>query len=492
MLRRSTSSIGIETLSGLDHGIRKAVSLHGLHQFRALGLAQRQQSESTPDLRKLVERRALGTISEIHGRTHGAAPSSALADDATSEGVPTMATRKNLALICFLAVIDGMDIQLLPASFKALESDLGLTPTNLALLAVCQGYAMCISGPFWGAVADSGFPRKWLLAMGSAMWGTLTLMLALCNSFHFMVVLRTLNGIALGLLIPVIQSLIAEISSKSEMGFSFGCIDFCHMAIGQAVALVVISSTAGETIWGLPGWRIAFIVVAGMSIIVSIPILVCIEEKPRPFRFEGFGVLTEARKFFGYMRTPTFLVLVSQGVFGTIPGSAMAFTNMYFQYIGVGGSLAGLITAFKIIGTGIGAVLGGLIGDILALRSPLHGRAMCAQASTLLSIPIAASVFLLVPPEPSMWTVHAGLLFLLGIVHWCSAGCNRPILVEMVEPDSIGSVVAWQRPGMVLPMPSLERGDMRSFKLLDMSRDEELHRAHERIHPRPGWRCGLV
>jgi len=356
----------------------------------------------------------------------------------------SISSRKSLGLICLLAVIDGMDIQLLPASFKALESDLGLRPTNLALLAVCQGYAMCISGPFWGSIADSGFPRKWLLAAGSVLWGTLTLALALVETFHFMVLLRTLNGVALGLLTPVIQSIIAEMSAKNEMGFNFGCIDFCHMAIGQALALVVVSSFAGQEIYGVAGWRVAFACVAVMSILVAIPIVVCIDEKPRPWRPESVGVLNEAKKFFGYMRMPSFLVLVGQGVFGTIPASAMAFTTMYFQYIGISGSLAGLVTAFKIVGTGIGSVLGGIIGDYLAIHSPMHGRALTAQFSVLVSIPIAAAVFLLVPAEASMWTVHAGLLFLLGLVHWSSSGCNKPILVELVELDSIGSVVAWQ------------------------------------------------
>eukprot|EP00429_Kryptoperidinium_foliaceum_P047408 CAMPEP_0176121490 /NCGR_PEP_ID=MMETSP0120_2-20121206/61154_1 /TAXON_ID=160619 /ORGANISM="Kryptoperidinium foliaceum, Strain CCMP 1326" /LENGTH=539 /DNA_ID=CAMNT_0017456041 /DNA_START=119 /DNA_END=1736 /DNA_ORIENTATION=+ len=431
-LRRSASRIGIDSVAAVDNGsIRKSASLSGVHQFSSLADMQRrrQLSESTPDLRRLVGRQAVRF---------------ACPEPAAEASAPCPSNRKSLALICLLSVIDGMDIQLLPASFKALEADLGLRPTNLALLAVCQGYAMCISGPFWGSIADSGFPRKYLLAAGSVMWGLLTLALALVETFHFMVMLRTLNGVALGLLTPVIQSIIAEMSAKTEMGFSFGCIDFCHMAIGQALALVVVSSFAGQEIMGVAGWRVAFAGVAVMSILVAIPIVVCIDEKPRPWRPQSIGLLNEAKKFFTYMRMPSFLVLVSQGMFGTIPGSAMAFTTMYFQYIGVSGSLAGLVTAFKIVGTGIGSVLGGIIGDNLAMRSPMYGRALTAQFSVLMCIPIASAVFLLVPAEASMWTVHAGLLFLLGLLHWCSSGCNKPILVELVEPDSIGSVVAWQ------------------------------------------------
>lgn len=441
MLRRSSSGLGTGSLTGFDGGIRKSASLHGIHEFAPLGLRRRPLSESTPNLCGMWDQRALQPIPEVL-QTQTQAQAQPQPQPQSQPATP--GSRKSLALICLLAMIDGMDIQLLPASFKALEADLGLRPTNLALLAVCQGYAMCISGPFWGSIADSGFPRKWLLASGSALWGTLTLLLALCTTFHAMVVLRTLNGVALGLLTPVIQSYIAEMSAKSEIGFSFGCIDFCHMAIGQALALVVISSFAGREIMGVAGWRIAFIAVAVASIIMAVPIVLCIEEKPRQWRPERVGLINEARKFLNYMKKPTFLVLVIQGVFGTIPSSAMAFTTMYFQYIGISGSLAGTVTAFKIIGTGIGSVLGGMIGDKLALRSPMHGRALTAQLSVLLSIPISAAVFLLVPADGSLWPVHAGLLFLLGLVHWCSSGCNRPILIELVASDSIGSVVAWQ------------------------------------------------
>jgi len=437
MLRRSASGIDVGSLTGFDGGgggLRRSTSYDAGTLGSVPSLLPRQRSETTPDLRALLKDSGLYSIPEF-------AAAAAVTQQPTC-CKPTCC-KKSMVLICFLSVIDGMDIQLLPASFKALESDLGLRPTHLALLAVCQGYAMCISGPFWGSVADSGFPRKWLLAAGSFMWGTLTLLLALVDSFHVMMLLRTLNGVALGLLTPVIQSFIAELSSKSEIGFNFGCIDFCHMAIGQALSLVTISFIAERTVFGMAGWRFAFIIVALMSIAMSVPIVLCLEEEPRQWRPEGVGLRSEFKKFLRYLKMPTFLVLVGQGIFGTIPSSAMAFTTMYFQYIGVG-SLSGLVAAFKIIGTGIGSVLGGLIGDRLAIISPMHGRALTAQMSVALSIPIAASVFLLVPPREDLWPVHAGMLFLLGLVHWCSSSCNRPVLVELVAPDCIGSVVAWQ------------------------------------------------
>jgi len=429
MLRRSSSGVGISGLTGFDSGIKKSASLHGIHQFEPLGLRRRVLSESTPDLRGLPSS-SLQPIPEL--------------GSSAAASAPPVDNRKSLTLICLLAVIDGMDIQLLPASFKALEQDLGLRPTNLALLAVCQGYAMCISGPMWGSIADSGFPRKWLLALGSALWGTLTLLLAVTTDFQMMVVLRTLNGVALGLLTPVIQSFIAENSPPSEMGFNFGIIDFCHMAIGQTLALVAVSAAAGQQIMGFAGWRVAFAAVAVMSIVMAVPLVMCIDEQPRPWRPESISMTSELWKFLSFMRKPTFLALLAQGIFGTIPTAAMSFTTMYFAYIGVSGSLAGLVTSFKIIGTGIGAVLGGAIGDAMAVRSPLYGRTLTAQLSVLLSIPTGAAVFLLVPAVADLWPVHAGLFFLLGLVHWTSTACNRPMLVEIVESDSIGSVVAWQ------------------------------------------------
>jgi len=350
--------------------------------------------------------------------------------------------RKTLALICLLSLVDGMDIQLLPASFKALEVDLGLRPTNLALLAVCQGYAMCISGPFWASLADHGCSRKWLLVLGCAAWGFLTFLLAIVDSFQAMVILRTLNGCALGLLQPVIQSFLADLCQKSDLGLSFGLVDFCHTALGQTAALVSISFVADLEICGMAGWRFAFISVAFFSIGMAVPLALCIEEQSREWRPDGVGLLGEFRKFFQYMQNPSFLVLLSQGIFGTIPSSALAFTPMYFQYMGIG-SMSGLLTSFKIVGSGIGSICGGYLGDRMCEWSPGHGRIFIAQSSVLFSIPAALSIFLFVPQQPELWPLYAGLLFSLGLLHWCSAGCNRPILMELVPPDSIASVVAW-------------------------------------------------
>merc|ERR1719181_1840012 len=112
-----------------------------------------------------------------------------------------------LLAACF---IDGADMQLLPASLKALETDLGFQPVSLGKLAMIQ--ALCQAGlaPFWGSLADKGtFSKKSLLAFAVSTWGICTMMISTVSNFNAMVVLRALIGCCLACILPISQVCIA-------------------------------------------------------------------------------------------------------------------------------------------------------------------------------------------------------------------------------------------------------------------------------------------
>jgi len=43
-----------------------------------------------------------------------------------------------MCALCAISAIKGADLQMLPASFRAMEADLYLTPYDLGILALCQ------------------------------------------------------------------------------------------------------------------------------------------------------------------------------------------------------------------------------------------------------------------------------------------------------------------------------------------------------------------
>jgi len=351
-----------------------------------------------------------------------------------------------ILLMVAVAILDGADLQLLPASFRALETDLGLDLRHLSALSMAQGISIGISGPFWGNLADSGVSRKNLIFSGMVVWGLATTALASASDFRSLLMLRVINGCALGLLGPVVQSLIADVSPKADRGFNFGCIEFGNRALGQVVSIILTARLSNQHIFGISGWRVAHYTVALFSLILAPGILLLLHEPHRQMRLEQIGVTRELNNFATYCKIPTFRIIALQGFFGTIPGAAFAFGVLYLQYAGLPDGKAGLCFAMFPVGCGISCVIGGLLGDTLARRWPHHGRIITAQISLVLQIPVIIAIFLLVPPKPQSANLYIALFLALGLLSlWPLTGCNKPILLELIADNRQASIMSWEK-----------------------------------------------
>lgn len=350
----------------------------------------------------------------------------------------------SFVFLMFGGMIEGMDVQLLPGSFHALEKDLSLTPTMLATLSVCQGLTQAFSGPLWGALADGGVERRRLLATGTLCWGVLTMGLAMVNNFHQMVVLRVLNGVALGMLSPVSQSLIADMAPADGAGRLFGMAEFSK-DFGMSMSALCTTSFASRTYYGVHGWRLAFAFVALLSLVNAYLTATFMKEYRRP-RSQAAPALTTVsvfaglRNIVGFWKIQSFKLLVAQGIFGCIPWAALSFSTLYFQSAGITDVGAATLSTAFMVSAAFGHLLGGFVGDRFAALSPLHGRPLTAQISVFAGIPVVYYAF-------SGNLTYEGIFILLvtlGLTaKWVAAGVTCPILAEIVGEQHRGSIMAW-------------------------------------------------
>jgi len=356
-----------------------------------------------------------------------------------------------LYAVCF---VDGADVQLLPASFRALEASLGFAPTDLGGLALAQAMTMAISAPFWGALCDGGVPAKWLLTAGVTAWGFLTIVLSTVYGYWGMLVLRAFIGVALGSLLPITQAVIAGFVGPLERGEFFGRAGAAQCA-GQVVSQLITTSMSnqkyeilpGEAIWG---WRIAFFGVGAVSLVLSFVLASYMEEVPRRAT-ENAKSMDSIADFFGhmfergavYMNKWTFRIIVFQGLFGSIPWSAMNFNVMYLQYVGFSDYLAATLAVFFLAAQGFGNILGGYVGDILENWMKYHGRPLTAQITVFSGIPLVAITFLLLPKSNHYFWLYGSLLFLMGLMaSWALAGVKRPMLSQIINRRDWASILA--------------------------------------------------
>merc|ERR1719161_136687 len=112
---------------------------------------------------------------------------------------------------------------------------------------------------------------------------------------------------------------------------------------------------------------------------------------------------------------------------------------MFFQLGGWSGIHAGVLTGLGFGVLGFGSALGGVVGDRLEQWWPYHGRVLCAQVSTAISIP---GVLLVFRTEASVLSLlSAGFVFFL-CGFWSNCGLKRPLLADLVAPSDQGWALA--------------------------------------------------
>eukprot|EP00931_Biecheleriopsis_adriatica_P027297 TRINITY_DN16447_c0_g1_i1.p1 TRINITY_DN16447_c0_g1~~TRINITY_DN16447_c0_g1_i1.p1 ORF type:complete len:465 (+),score=81.60 TRINITY_DN16447_c0_g1_i1:157-1551(+) len=342
-------------------------------------------------------------------------------------------------LLCAVFFVEGADVALLPASYRALETDIGLTPSGLALMAMCQAVVQSASAPVWGVLVDSGTSGKRILVLGSLCWGILTLLLAGATSLTTMVMLRLLNGLALATLTPVSQAIVADITAPAQRGSIFGLTGFTRM-LGMALASLLTTSMSQQVLLGYRGWRVAFAIVAILSLLLGLALQIAMKDHRRPAT--EVSLTRELAAFGSYFRTATFMYLVLQGCFGSVPWSVQSFMTMFFQYCGISDYNAGLLLLFFNFSSALGNLLGGIVGDQLAKINKYRGRAYTAQLSVLLGM-VTFWAIMRMPRNPGSTHLFGFLLLAFGLTAtWCSAGCNKPAMIEVVPPSGCGKVSA--------------------------------------------------
>lgn len=79
---------------------------------------------------------------------------------------------------------------------------------------------------------------------------------------------RALNGIGLAMVVPAIQSLVADSTEEHERGVAFGWLQMTGN-IGSILGGLFSVLIAGGSVLGYPGWRISFHLVALISFVVA-------------------------------------------------------------------------------------------------------------------------------------------------------------------------------------------------------------------------------
>ncbi|KAM5577316.1 hypothetical protein ABKV19_007923 [Rosa sericea] len=356
-----------------------------------------------------------------------------------------------LVLVNLASIMQRADESLLPGVYKEVGASLHTDPTGLGSLTLFRSIVQSSCYPL-AAYLAMRHNRAHVIALGAFLWAAATFLVGFSSTFLQVAISRGLNGVGLAIVIPAIQSLVADSTDDNNRGTAFGWLQLTGN-LGSIIGGLFSVLIASTSVMGIDGWRIAFHLVGLISVIVGILVRLFAndphyvenngrakDEMPHTFSEEVKDLIKESKSV---IKIPTFQILIAQGVFGSFPWSGLSFAPLWLELIGFSHKETAVLWTIFIIGASLGSLFGGKMGDVLAKPFPNAGRIVLSQISAGSAIPFAALLLLGLPDDPSTGFMHGLVLFFMGwFTSWNAPATNNPIFAEIVPERSRTSIYA--------------------------------------------------
>ncbi|GJP40943.1 hypothetical protein CLOM_g601 [Closterium sp. NIES-68] len=171
---------------------------------------------------------------------------------------------RTLVLVNIAAIVERADEALLPAVYNEVGQAFHASPQALGTLTLVRALVQAFTCPLAPWLAH-WMPRVRVIAVGAFTWAIATLGVGVATNYYEVAAWRGLNGVGLALVIPAIQSLVADSATASTRGMAFGWLQFVTN-FGNILGFTLGISLACYTFFGLAGWRMAFILVTAISL----------------------------------------------------------------------------------------------------------------------------------------------------------------------------------------------------------------------------------
>lgn len=174
----------------------------------------------------------------------------------------------SLFLINLAAILERADESLLPAVYKEVSEAFKASPSELGSLTFIRTIVQAVCSPLAGILAMRYY-RPSVIGLGTLFWAVSTAVVALSFTFTQCAFSRALNGIGLAIVVPALQSFIADSHSEAGRGMAFGWLNLVGSVGGIAGSGIATVMAGYGSIWGIAGWRVAFLLVASVSCVIG-------------------------------------------------------------------------------------------------------------------------------------------------------------------------------------------------------------------------------
>ncbi|XP_073395663.1 uncharacterized protein [Physcomitrium patens] len=193
--------------------------------------------------------------------------------------------RFTLILINLAAVLERAGEALLRPVYDQVGKSFGVTSAALGTLTFIRSLVQALSSPLAAYLAIN-HDRIIIIASGALAWAIANAAVGVCTAYWQVAIVKAFNGIGLAMVVPAIQSLVADMHEESQRGMGFG---WLHGAgqVGTLLGGVFATFLAARTVGVLAGWRFAFFFIAIVILILAVAIYLFAEDSKPPSRTAG-------------------------------------------------------------------------------------------------------------------------------------------------------------------------------------------------------------
>ena len=342
-----------------------------------------------------------------------------------------------LALANAVSFVDRLILSLLVPDLK---SDLLLSDTQISLL---QGFAFalfyCLMGLPIARLADSK-NRRTIIMTGVALWSLMTATCGLARGFWHIFIARVGVGVGEATLSPSAYSMLADYFPPKKLALPIGIFSagvtggmgLSLLAGAAAIQAVAAMGAVDVPIFGaLGGWRLVFVFVGLLGILVIALMAFVREPKRRDGARPGAVSLAEVRRHLLANWRLYFLVMGGYGATSVSAYGIVTWTPaFYMRSFGLTPSEAGYLMGLVALVGGIsGAASGGLAADWLARRGDDNAKLRVLLVSCIALWPVGV----LAPLMPSL----AGAASVVFFTFFFGTAASGPAgsFVQVVTPN---------------------------------------------------------
>jgi predicted MFS family arabinose efflux permease len=290
-----------------------------------------------------------------------------------------------------------------------------LTEEQIGLLASVLAITWAFSTLFFGALSDR-FGRRRILIPAVFAFSTLSFLSGLARSYHELLLIRGLMGIAEGPTWSILTALIEESSPPERRGRNTGIVVSAAALVGLAIAPVLTTQVAAHV-----GWRWAFVVAGIPGIVMGLLIWKYVKEPAEIGATPREAHAIHFRNYFSILRYRNIWLccLASAGFV-----SWLFLTNVFAPlFLTEQARLAPTTAGFLLGASGLGSFF---IGFLFPALSDRLGR-----KPVLLLMAVMSTVVPLAMLAPEL---HASPWVLAGILFVTNAGQGLATLIMVLVP----------------------------------------------------------